>query len=122
MRDHPADADALVRMIDAQRRTLLHGLGLLPPAELAHVRKLGQHYENLWRQGRLEGREMTDVFAGFIRLVRAHGLDPEADPRWGELKALLRRIHLELPEADLDCDPELRGLKKAIRRAEREAR
>jgi hypothetical protein len=122
MRDHPADADSLVRLLDAQRRALLHGLGLLPPAELDHLRKLGRHYENLWRQGRLGGREMTDVFVGFIRVVRAHGLDPTADPRWGELKALLRRIHLELPEADLDCDPEIRGLEKAIRRAEREAR
>jgi hypothetical protein len=122
MRDNPSDADSLVRLVDAQTRALLHGLALLPPPDLEHVRKLGEHYAKLWRQGRLDGPEMTGVFTAFIRLVRAHGLDPEADPRWRELRAILRRAGLELPEADLDCDPAIRGLKKAIRRAEKEAR
>lgn len=122
LRDHPAEAGSLIRQIEAQRRALLHGLSLLPRADLEHVRKLGLHYGNLWRQGRLGGREMKDVFVEFIRVVRGHGLDPEADPRWRELKALVRRISLELPEADLDCDPAIRGLEKAIRRADREAR
>jgi hypothetical protein len=122
MKNHSSEAELVTSLSDALRLKFLHDFHLLPISEQDRLQKTNSRYEALWRKGHLGGREMTATFTDFIRLMRALELDFTNDPRWRELKSLLRRIKLELPEMDLDCDPKIRRLARAISRAESEAR
>jgi len=110
IRRDPAKAQSLFDLLQAQQRSLIHALYLLPPNQQAEARAILQEYAELWCAGHINGPKMRKVIKQWLQILKTLGIAPTSDI--AEIQAAIEDIGLE--KLTLACDPKATKLVKLI--------
>ncbi len=106
----PTHAASLIKLLEAQQRSLIHSLYMLPPNQQARARAILSDYAQLWCEGRINGPKMRKVLQQWFAILGAMGIEPASDS--AAIKSLIEEI--DLKKITLNCDPKAVAFVKMI--------